>query len=159
LREWEWIDTMPAFKTYARGGTARVRWLTHSQAERLLNELPEHQQDMMLFALATGLRQRNVRELSWDQVDLARRQATIEGTRPKNGQWLRVPLNELAMSVLERRKGKHAKWVFTYCGKPIRQVNTKCWKDALKRCGIRDFRWHDLRHTWASWLRQQDVPT
>jgi len=42
---------------------------------------------------------------------------------------------------------------------PVESVRTKAWKDALKRCGIRDFRWHDLRHIWASWLRQQDVPT
>ena len=71
----------------------------------------------------------------------------------------RLPLNDLAVSVLERQRGKHRVRVFTYRNKPIGQVNTKTWKAALKRCGIRDFRWHDLRHTWASWLRQQDVPT
>jgi integrase len=159
MREWEWIETMPAFKTYAKGGAARVRWLTQEEAERLLNALPEHQRDMMLFALATGLRQRNVLHLSWEQVDLARRQATIEGSGMKNGQSLGVPLNDLAIAVLERQKEKHQVRVFTYCGKPVDSVNTKAWKSALKRCGIHDFRWHDLRHTWASWLRQQDVPT
>jgi integrase len=159
MREWEWIETMPAFKTYRKTSNARVRWLTQPQAERLLAELPEHQRDIMLFALATGLRQRNILELSWDRVDTARRQATIEAAGTKNGEALGVPLNDLALAVLERQRGRHRERVFTYCGKPIRQVNTKCWKSALKRCGIRDFRWHDLRHTWASWLRQQDVPT
>jgi len=159
MREWEWIETMPAFKTYAKGGTPRVRWLTHEEAERLLAALPEHQREMMLFALATGLRQRNILHLAWDQVDLARRQATIEGSGTKNGQPLGVPLNDLAMSVLGRQRGRHKVRVFTYRGKPVESVNTKAWKDALKRSGIRDFRWHDLRHTWASWLRQQDVPT
>ena len=159
MREWEWIETMPAFKTYAKGGTPRVRWLTHEEAERLLEELPEHQGEMMLFALATGLRQGNILHLTWDQVDIARRQATIGGSSTKNGQPLGVPLNELALAVIERQRGKHPVRVFTYGGRAVENVNTKCWKAALKRCGIRDFRWHDLRHTWASWLRQQDVPT
>jgi integrase len=92
-------------------------------------------------------------------VDLGRRQATIEDSGTKNGQPLGVPLNDLAMAVLERQRGRHAVRVFTYRRKPVESVNTKAWKEAPKRCGIRDFRWHDLRHTWASWLRQQDVPT
>lgn len=61
--------------------------------------------------------------------------------------------------MLERQVGKHRTHVFTYRGKPLRSANTRTWRAALKVCGIRDFRWHDLRHTWATWLRQNDVPT
>lgn len=43
--------------------------------------------------------------------------------------------------------------------KPLRCANNRAWRAALKACGIENFRWHDLRHTWASWLRQNDVPT
>jgi integrase len=48
--------------------------------------------------------------------------------------------------------------VFTYEGQPIKQVSTRAWYLALKRAGIEDFRWHDLRHTWASWHVQSGTP-
>ena len=113
----------------------------------------------MLFALATGLRQGNIKRLTWDQVDLTRRIVTIEHGETKNDEALGVPLNNLAVSVLERQMGKQCERVFTYAGRPIGQVDTRRWRAALKRAGIADFRWHDLRHTWASSLRQNDVPT
>lgn len=159
MREWEWIDTMPAFKTYARAGDVRVRYLTHAQAHLLLERLPEHQAEVVRFALATGLRQRNILNLAWEQVDLQRKIAVIEGGNTKNGQPIGVPLNGAAVAVLERQQGKHARRVFTFRGKPLQNANTRTWRKALKACGIRNFRWHDLRHTWATWLRQADVPT
>ncbi len=58
------------------------------------------------------------------------------------------------MSLME----KHPRFVFTHRGKPVKNVNTKAWKAALGRAGIADFRWHDLRHTWASWHAQAGTP-
>ena len=159
MREWEWIDAMPAFRTYAKAVRPRVRFLTTEQAEAVLERLPAHQREVVLFALATGLRQRNILDLTWDRVDLARRIATIEEADTKNGEALGVPLNDVAVAVLERQKGRHRTHVFTYRGRPLRTANTRAWRGALKACGIRDFRWHDLRHSWATWLRQNDVPT
>ena len=62
------------------------------------------------------------------------------------------------MIILREQMGKHPQSVFTYRGKSVKQVNTRAWKQALKRAGIENFRWHDLRHTWASWHVQAGTP-
>jgi len=155
--EWEWLERMPKVKLY-KEPKRRVRWITPDQARGLLAELPEHQRDMVLFALATGLRQGNVIGLRWAQVDLARQTAWVHGEDVKNGNDLHVSLNNLAIEVLRRQLDKHLEYVFTYQGKPIRWPNTRGWRSALKRAGIDNFRWHDLRHTWASWLVQHGTP-
>lgn len=159
MREWEWLETIPAFKTYMKAGKVRVRYLTQDQAKALMDRLPVHQREVVLFALSTGLRQGNILNLTWLQVDMTRRVATVDHGDTKNGDALGIPLNEVAMGVLERQAGKHKTHVFTYRGDRLRSANTRTWRAALKACGIENFRWHDLRHTWASWLRQNDVPT
>ena len=73
--------------------------------------------------------------------------ATIEHGDTKNGDALGVPLNDLAMGVLAKERGKHERHVFTYRGEPLRNANNRAWRAALKACGIENFRWHDLRHT------------
>lgn len=156
--EWEWLDVAPKIRLF-KESQGRERALTVEQAGRLLNELPLHQREFVAFALATGLRQRNVLELEWMQVNLDLRHAWVSGAKSKNRHPISVPLNEAAMSVLIRQIGKHPTRVFTFNGKPIKQANTHAWQHALKRAGIEDFRWHDLRHTWATWQRQAGTPT
>lgn len=156
--EWEWIDRMPKVKLFKESNN-RERALTPGQAKSLLQELPEHQREMVLFALATGLRQGNVVRLEWAQVNMELRHAWVLGTQSKNRHPISVPLNDTALGVLRRQVGKHAQRVFTYRGKPIAWANTSKWRDTLKRLGINDFRWHDLRHTWATWQRQAGTPT
>lgn len=155
--EWGWIDKAPSLRMY-REPKRRVRWLTPEELNRLLDELPEHQRDAAIFAAATGLRQANVVELEWSQVNLEAKTAWIHADQAKGGRDIHVSLNETAIEVLKRQLGRHPKRVFTYQGQPYRRIYTKAWQKALKRAGIENFRWHDLRHTWASWLAQKGVP-
>ena len=156
--EWNWLDTIPKVRLY-REPKGRIRFLSPEEAQRLLAELPLHLRDMAQFALATGLRQRNVSFLRWEQVDMARRVAWIHPDEAKAGRAIGVPLNESAVEVLRRRLGQDDAHVFTYEGKPVARCSTKAWKAALARAGIeRTFRWHDLRHTWASWHVQSGTP-
>jgi len=60
--------------------------------------------------------------------------------------------------IIRAQLGKHPTHVFSFRGKPIIQASTKAWYKGLERAGIVDFRWHDLRHTWASWHVQQGTP-
>ncbi len=148
--DWEWIDRCPRVKLYPEP-KKRVRYLSREEAALLLKELPPHLAALAEFSLATGLRQRNVSYLRWDQVDVARRMAWIHADQSKSRKAIAVPLNDSALSVLEGQRGKHSAWVFTYADKPVDRTSTKAWKAALGRAGIENFRWHDLRHTWASW--------
>src|SRR5215470_4065775 len=156
--DWEWIDRVPKVKMY-KEGPARERSISGEQAEALLRELPKHQREVVLFALATGLRQSNVVGLEWSHVNLEAAHAWIGAEQSKNRKPMAVPLNATALAVLRRQVGKHPEKVFTYARKPLGWANTRAWRKALKRAGIENFRWHDLRHTWASWHRQSGTPT
>lgn len=156
--EWEWLDRVPKFRLL-KEPQGRVRYLTREEAARLLAELPEHLRAMARFSLATGLRQGNVRGLRWAKVDLDRGSAWVDASEAKGKRAIPVPLNAEALQVLEGQRGKHPEWVFTFRGQPIQfKTGTKAWRAALKRAGIENFRWHDLRHTWASWHAQGGTP-
>ena len=156
-KEWEWLDRIPHFPMYEEP-KGRVRWITPDDVKRLMNELPEHQRAMALFDLSLGVRQANVRLLEWEWVDLEKKTVTFPPYAMKGNEWHTAPLNEGALFVLEMQRGMHKKFVFPYRGKPVGKVSTRAWRDALARAGIKNFHWHDLRHTWASWLRQNGVP-
>jgi integrase len=156
--EWEWCDKVPKVKLY-KEPTGRVRFITPDQVKVLLGELPPHQRDIVLFALQTGLRQSNVLSLEWANINLDTSHMWVRADDSKNGEHIAVPLSSQAMEVLYRQINKHPVRVFTYKGKPIATANTRAWRAALKRAGIENFRWHDLRHTWASWHRMSGTPT
>lgn len=155
--EWQWIDKPPHIRLFHEP-SRRVRWLKPEQAKELIQELPEHQRHPMIFALATGLRAGNVLKLTWDQIDLKRRVCWFYADQTKNSEDISVSLNDNAMAILYARLNIHKDYVFTYQGNEIKRLTTRAWYKALKRANIKNFRWHDLRHTWASWLVQEGVP-
>lgn len=155
--DWEWIDRAPKVRML-KEPTRRVRYLSREEAQRLLEHLPPHMAEMAAFSLATGLRRANVTGLRWDQVDMVNRRAWVHPDQAKARKAIPVPLNDDAMKVLERQVGKHRDLVFSFRGRQVLQVSTKAWYAALERTGIVDFRWHDLRHTWASWHMQGGTP-
>lgn len=157
VNDWEWLDRAPHVRML-KEPTRRIRFLTHQEAEKLLAVLPEHLADMAVMALATGLRQANITGLLWSQVDIVRHLAWIHPDQAKARKAIPVPLNDDAITCITKQLGKHPVYVFSFRGKPITQVSTKAWYGALKRAGIEDFRWHDLRHTWASWHVQGGTP-
>ena len=151
--KWGMIDRAPYIELH-KEPKGIVRHLTPEEARRLLVELPPYLRNVVEFALATGLRMSNITGLQWSWIDLERRHVLIPGIVMKNGQPHPLPLNETAIGVLTRITSgwKHPTHVFTFKKKPFRRANASGWKEALKRAGIANFRFHDLRHTWASWI-------
>lgn len=150
--EWQWLDHIPKIRMLP-GEVERDRWLTREEADRLISVCPPHLAAIVRFALATGCRAREILGLEWDRVDLRRGTAWLNQT--KNGTPRGVPLNRDAVAVLKEQVGKHPRFCFTFKGEPIKaNVSNNAWFGALERAGLKDFRFHDLRHTWASWHRQ-----
>ncbi len=168
--EWGWLNSVPVVKA-RQPRNKRIRWLTHDEARQLIDCLPDHLKPVVTFALATGLRRSNILDLEWSQVDMQRKMAWIHPENAKGGKAIGVALNDTACGVLRGQIGKNNRWVFVHeisTTKPngekmpeirkLRVDGNKAWNAALKRAGIENFRFHDLRHTWASWLVQSGVP-
>lgn len=152
-----WLDRVPPIRLLPEP-TRRIRFLSDDEERRLLAALPDHLAEVARFALATGLRMGNITGLEWRQVDLGRRQAWIEADQAKTRAAIPVPLNEDAVTVLRRQWGNHPDRVFAYRGFPLEQANGRTWRTAVKAAGLEDFRFHDLRHTWASRHIQAGTP-
>lgn len=137
----------------------RTRWLTKEEWERLLKALKAESPtlaDLAEFSVHTGLRENNALGLRWDQLDLRRRVAWFYADQMKAGVAHGIPLNDAAMSVLQRRKGIHKVYVFPSpdSGKPYYKASNRAWYAALRKAKLKGTGvvWHTLRHTWASWF-------
>jgi len=155
-REWDWIDRAPTVPMY-RLERAEPRYLTAAQFRRLLRELPKHLAALAEFSVETGLRMRNATGLTWSQVNLTRRLLVVPAVRAKAGETIAIPLSARALAILKAQRG-HATHVFTFRGRPIDDAHGAAFKAAARRAGVPWLRWHDLRHTWASWHVQAGTP-
>jgi integrase len=136
-----------------REAEGRRRWLTPEEATRLLNACLESRNkdlaDLIEFALFTGMRRGEVLGLTSERVDRARGVVLLDVT--KNGRRREVPLNGRADAVLARR-GSHAHGrVFGGNWNTYRNA----FEGAVARAKLEDFRFYDLRHTFASWTVQR----
>lgn len=162
--EWGWIPYAPKVKM-PHVPERDVTWLSPEECQRLVEELPAHLRGPCLFCVLTGLRMSNARDLTWDRVDLERGLITVPSSHYKTKRIHTVPISPpLArlLASIERHAG--VSHVFTFRpllkgGKGARgeprpiggTFNTKAFRKARERAGV-TVRWHDLRHTFASWL-------
>ncbi len=159
-RRYRWFgagEEPPLFRQM-RGELQRQRYLEPHEVLRLAEHLPDPINSMVMFSAATGLRQGNVLNLRWEQINVTKRRITLPGEVMKNGEPLSIPISDLAMSVIRERIGKSCEWVFANAdGQPLRGISSKVWARAIARAGLPGLRWHDLRHTWASIARQSGL--
>ena len=114
---------------------------------------------MVLVTVNTGLRRGEVLQLKWSDVDLLQRKVVIRGDNAKSGKTRYVPLNDEAVSTLQRWQpsAEATGWVFpAQDGGRLSSIKTS-WKRVMKNAEITDFRWHDLRHHFASRLVMKGV--
>lgn len=136
----------------------RTRYLTPAEAKALVAAAAPHLKPIISAALFTGLRRGNVLGLDWSQVDLNGRMITVraKSARP-GGKVVTVPIAEPLLIILNDLGPQERGPVFTLKCRPIGDVKHS-FKSAVRRAGIADCRFHDLRHTAASWMVDQGVP-
>ncbi|MGA0587256.1 phage integrase [Dyella sp. KRB-257] len=107
----------------------------------------DHIMPMTLLALNTGMRRGEITQLTWADVDLKAKRVTVRAGYAKSGKARHIPLNSEAVAVLERWKKQQPE------GRLFNLICTaKAWGRLMEKAGLEDFRFHDLRHTFASKL-------
>lgn len=156
VKEYGWLDDSPMRKVKLlpepRG---RVRFLSDAEREALLRECKAHSPDLfavVVAALSTGARRGELVNLRWPDVNMQRQTMTFQET--KNGERRTVPIVGMAATILaERRKVRRIDTDLVFPGVTGRPLEIgKMFREACARAEIKDFRFHDLRHTAASYI-------
>lgn len=166
VKECGWIERNPCARVRkGKENAGRVRYLTDDERTRLLKACKESSNPLLypafVVALSTGARQGEVMGLRWPQVDFTRRTILLRDGETKNGVGRVLPLTGEAFDLLrDRAKVRDLKddRVFPVPaeGRGFGSLRT-AWDKALERAEVKDFRWHDLRHTAASYLTMAGI--
>lgn len=153
---------MPKIELFKEKETERVRSLTPEEAQKLIEACPEWFRPVIIFALNTGLRAGEIFSLRWENVDFEKGVIRIEKETTKTKDVYTIPMNSTVRGLLEEvrreqeEKGITHGFVFTNkLGLPYKYEDKtygKIFRRACAKAGIKDFRFHDLRHTFASWV-------
>ena len=155
----EWITTSPikrGIKFPEKNYT--VRYLTEEEEEKLFKVMPEYLRKIVFVDLNTGFRVSNLLDLTWEQINLDFRY--IELLDNKSNKHIRKPINtELLDFLLQTPEPDRKGYLFInpLTGKKCVSIR-KVWKTSLKKAGISNLRFHDLRHTVATRMVKMGVP-
>ncbi len=159
MNEWEWVSEHPMQKIAKlpepRG---RVRFLSDEEREKLLKACEEVDRErlylLVVLALSTGARHGELRNLRWENVDFTRRVIVLHDTKNKERRVL--PLAHHALDLItecHRNRNAATQLVFPMQGAPQKPWSSRYnWLQALEKAELTDFRFHDLRHSAASYL-------
>jgi integrase len=135
------------------------RWLTLEEEKKLLAVSPVWLQEIIIFAIHTGLRRSEILNLKWPLVDLFRKTLTLLEQKNKNKDTL--PLNQNALAILMRRAKVKSITQFVFYNGNGQRIDAnnlnRAFRSAVKKSGIEKFRFHDLRHTFATRLIQGGI--
>lgn len=155
--EWGYVRANPSKGVkLLKEPPGRLRYLRPEEVNTLLISCPRHIRPVVITALNSGMRKSEILNLMWSEVDLKNRKITV--TNAKNNESRVIPINQtlyLELSALSEKS--RSEFVFADDdGNPYRDIK-KRFSSALKKAGIDDFRFHDLRHTFGSHLVMQGV--
>jgi integrase len=137
---------------HVKGPARTPHILTDEEQERLLAACPDHLRDAVLFAVNTGMRAGEQRQLRWDW-ETEHGGFLLPGSVTKTAKARYVPCNKIARDAINRQRENDPDYVWTYDGAPIgRRFNNHAFRRARKRAKV-DVTWHDLRHTFATRAR------
>jgi integrase len=136
----------------------RDRILTPEEFGQLRNELPEHIAPIVDVAYYTGMRRGEILNLTWEKVNMKIGFLDLEPKDTKTSEPRRLYFNDVLWDIFKREFAKRGKsaFVFTRKGRPIKSIRDG-FEDALKRAKVKNFRFHDLRHTFNTNMRKAGV--